>query len=162
MSEDEEYVKAAMAAGLAKGLHEDISGTQAGIDQIQQLLSWSSAYLLIEDEQMLQYVGRLAKESQGELSQLVPLFSRLVRLTNIPRQQARIDQLDVEIMLGVMEMFMPEDRFESNTYLKMQALRYFLQNTIYDSVDGWKLNKMTQPVKRIELSTERRKRGWFR
>ena len=99
--------------------------------------------------------------SDPELSPLSPLYSQLNRLGNVTEKEKTSWKLDIDILMGMQEIFMNEEEYNSGKWAKIQAHATYLKLLINDSHKGFKMNLLSRVRKEISIEgNEKKKRGF--
>lgn len=126
------------------------------LSQLQQ-----SYYLQIDDMTLQQYM------SDPQLKYLQPAFSHLNRTSKIPETKtlhnlAAMARLDIEYILLLHELNMPEDEMELVGWAKLEALRIFGLSSVNDQIDGYRGKLVTEKIKTIKVELAgQKKKGLF-
>jgi len=131
----------------------DILSEEARMDEVQP------SYFVADDEKILNEVSH-----DKDLKPLLPLYSRLLRLTKINEKEKLLFQTDVDLIIGTMEADMDEDEYDAGKWAKLQAHAMFLKTMINDSHKGFKMTLLSRLRKEIVFTPEekKKKRWWQR
>ena len=128
----------------------DVLSDEARMDEVQP------TYYVTDDEKLLNEITH-----DKDLKGLLPMYSRLLRLTRITPKEKELFQTDVDLIIGTIEADMDEDEYDAGKWAKLQAHGIFLKMMINDSVKGFKMTLLSRLRKEIIFAEERRKKGLF-
>jgi hypothetical protein len=98
-----------------------------------------------------------------ELAPLFPLYSQLNRLGNVDSKEKTLWKLDIDILMGMQEIFMDETEYNSGKWSKIQAHATYLKLLINDSHKGFKMQLLSRVRKEIAIEggEQRKKKGFL-
>lgn len=140
----EEYTEEELRRMQVKG---DVMTEETLRDDVQP------AYFVTDDEKLLKAVV-----NDKDLKPLLPLYSRLLRLTKIDQREKELFQTDVDLIIGTMEADMDEDEYDARGWAKLQAHSVFLKTMINDSHKGFKMRLLSRLRKEIVFTEEEKKK----
>lgn len=117
-------------------------------------------FQVIDDEKILGLFDPRSPFYLPWLDELLPLFSRLLFLSNCAPSEATNFLMDVDLAITRLKYRRKED----DEKRLLNNLRTWFAIRINDSINGWKLNTLTERRRRILLTQQelKEKRGWLR
>lgn len=89
------------------------------------------------------------------------VINRLTRLTNITRKDKKLIVLRLRIIAQKMKLTMKWDTYLEK-WKKIDLMLEHAELTLFDSIGGWKLDRLTESRRTIRVgATEEKKKGWF-
>lgn len=115
-------------------------------------------FQVIDDEKILGLFDPTSPFYVEWLDELIPLFSRLNFLSNCSENEAKRFKMEVDIAITRLKY----RRRDIGEKMLLNNLKTFFFMRINDSVNGWKLNTLTERRRTIRLQQEElKKQGGF-
>lgn len=103
-----------------------------------------------------------------DLKPMLPLFSHMMRTSNIKRKDAKKINLQIQGLMARQEALAYDDLFDISDSAKFEANELYIRMGVNDSIDGWRLRSLIEKIRtqRIQVMKEggildrfRRKKG---
>lgn len=94
-----------------------------------------------------------------ELSALAPLYSPMIRTSNVPRKTADLLTMRLSGLFARKECLAMEETFGVDKASKFEANEIYLKMGINDSVKGWRLRALIEKIRTTRVQVGEEKRG---
>jgi hypothetical protein len=102
-----------------------------------------------------------AVQNDPDIEPLFPLYSHLIRLTDISGKDKVRMQNNVDLIIGALEIGMSSKDYDSGKWAKLQSHGIFLKLAPCDSVKGFKMRLLSRSRRELSIEPPERKKKHF-